>query len=138
MMGWTMTLVHNRHKRPAMPDTGHAVIDCHPARLRARASDRVTVLAVSGEIDACNADPVGEYIQGFIAPGRDLILDLANLEFLGVAGLNRLFAVSVECATARAGWALVTSHPVRRLLRVADPERTLPAVGSMHEALQRL
>jgi len=132
-----MAIVHNRPNTPTAPCAGHAVIDCQRARVTARTSDASTVVAVSGEIDACNAEPVGECLRGFVAPDRVLIVDLGGLGFLGVEGLTGLFRVGTECAAAGAQWALVTSHPVRRLLRVADPERTLPAVGSMMEAAQR-
>lgn len=53
-------------------------------------------------------------------------------------GFRFLISLSEECDKADAGYAVVTSHPVQRLLRIGDPSHRLPTVGSVSEALQRL
>jgi hypothetical protein len=46
-------------------------------------------------------------------------------------GFRFLISLSEECDKADAGYAVVTSHPVQRLLRIGDPSHRLPTVGSV-------
>ena len=69
---------------------------------------------------------------------RALLLDLTNLEFFGIAGFSALHRISVSCARAGIGWALVPSAAVSLLLRICDPDGLLPAVDTVSTALARL
>jgi hypothetical protein len=51
-------------------------------------------------------------------------------------GLHALFALNMHCALTGRTWALIANRAVRHLLRLADRDRLLPAVGSATEALQ--
>lgn len=113
------------------------VISLGRARLIAFDSSWVTVIAIGGEIDASNAGRVNTWLHQFVRADRSLVLDLSDLGFLGVQGLIALFGLGEACDGLGVEWALVTSYPVRRLLRVGDCEHRLPAVGSMVEVLQR-
>jgi hypothetical protein len=45
-----------------------------------------------------------------------------------VDGLYVLFALNIQCARTDTTCALIASHAVNRLLRVADHDKVLPAV----------
>lgn len=130
-----MSVLHDTPVRLAA--TG-AQIGLGRARMTVQAFDGLTVISLSGDIDASNAEAVGEHIRGFVTPRCPIVLDLSDLDFLGVEGIRGLFALGETCADAKTGWALVTSHAVRRLLRVADRKGRVPAARSVTEALTRL
>jgi anti-anti-sigma regulatory factor len=128
-------VVHEPHTS-SKPVRG-SVISFGRASLTAFESSWVTVIALSGEIDALNAARVATCLHGFVSHDRALVLDCSNLDFLGVELLPGLLELDDSCDRLGVDWAMVTNHPTRRLLRVADPGRQLPAVGSMVEVLQR-
>jgi hypothetical protein len=47
-----------------------------------------------------------------------------------------LFSLGSDCASTNIPWVLVTNHSVLRLLRVGDPDGSLPTVASLTEALR--
>lgn len=122
---------------PAAPRTDTSVIGVGRALLAAFDSSWVTVIEVRGEIDALNAEAVSARLHQFVDPDRSLVLDLSDLDFLGVAGLTALFELGGRCDRSGVEWALVTGRAVRRVLALGDCEHRLPAVGSMVEVLQR-
>jgi anti-anti-sigma regulatory factor len=64
-----------------------------------------------------------------------LILDLRGLDFFGAMGFSALHKVSAGCARAGIGWALVPGAAVSRVLRICDPQGTLPAASTLDAAL---
>lgn len=137
-MGQAMLVVHAPPvTSPPATRVDTSVIGFGRACLTAFDSSWVTVIALRGEVDALNASRAGACLQEFVSHDRALVLDLSDLDFLGVAGLEKLFALGDRCDCLGVDWAVVTSHSVRRLLRVGDHEHRLPAVGSMVEVLQR-
>ncbi|MBV9089862.1 MAG: STAS domain-containing protein [Mycobacteriaceae bacterium] len=120
------------------PETRDAQLNFHRARLTAEEFDWLTIVSVAGDIDAANAESVVAHIRGFITPGRPLILDLSDLDFLGVEGVRSLCALDDACADARVECGLVASRAVRRLLRVAGRDRRVPAATSLIEVLGRV
>jgi anti-anti-sigma factor len=126
----------------AHTDTDHAshhhgttVIDCRGARLRVHTDTGLTVITISGDIDASNVDDLSRHARGLLSDRGALIVDLADIDFLAVDGLRALFALNIECARTDTAWALIASHAVNRLLRVGDHDKLLPVVGSATEAL---
>jgi hypothetical protein len=80
----------------------------HTARLASRRlRSSVAVISAHGDIDASNADTLTEYTLGHLMRCRGLILDLRGLDFFGTEGFSALHRVSVCCARARIGWAVV-------------------------------
>jgi anti-anti-sigma factor len=53
-------------------------------------------VCISGEIDASNADRVGEAIRRFSQRKAPLILNLSYVDFLGVAGFRALITLNRE------------------------------------------
>jgi len=107
------------------------------ARIRAHADSSVSVLVVSGEIDAANAEELDENVHRYLGPGRALIVDMTYVDFLGLQGLRQLLGLDEHCRGVGAEWVLVVGHAVTRLLRVGDPDHVLPTAPSVTDALQR-
>ena len=91
----------------------------HTARFASRRlRSSVAVIRADGGIDASNADALTEYTLGHLMRCRGLILDLRDLDFFGTEGFSALHRVSVCCARAGIGWAVVSGDAVSRLLRI--------------------
>src|ERR1700731_2033661 len=76
-----------------------------------RLKSSVAVIRAQGGIDASNADTLTEYTLGHLMRCRGLILDLRDLDFFGTEGFFALHRVSVCCARAAIGWAVVPGDP---------------------------
>jgi anti-anti-sigma factor len=103
--------------------------------MRAKTDTGLTVMSISGEIDASNADDVSHRISELVSDRGAPIVDLAEVDFIALDGLRALFAL-IQFARTGTTWALIASHEVNRLLRVGDHDKLLPAVGSATEALR--
>ncbi|MFY9919454.1 MAG: STAS domain-containing protein, partial [Mycobacterium sp.] len=66
---------------------------------------------------------------------KRLALDLSGVDFFGTAGFSALHTLNVRCAGAAVEWVLVPSTAVSRLLRICDPDSTLPIATTMPAAL---
>jgi anti-anti-sigma factor len=106
-----------------------------PAQFSARWEPSGTVITVDGELDAANADQLAAYVQRSARHSKRVILDLRGLEFIGTAGFSALHRINVVCSAAQASWAMATSAAVSRLLRICDPDRTLPVTTPADEPL---
>jgi anti-anti-sigma factor len=95
----------------------------------------VAVISARGHIDATNADTLTGYTLEHLMGCRGLILDLRHLDFFGTEGFSALHRVSVHCAHAGRGWAVVPSEAVSRVLRIGDPHGLLPAARTVEAAL---
>jgi anti-anti-sigma factor len=100
--------------------------------------ESVGIITVQGELDASNAAAFADHVDECAANGTHLVLDLSPLEFFGTAGFSALHTINVRCANASARWAMVTGEAVSRLMRVCDPDHTLPVADSIPEALDLL
>ena len=108
----------------------------HIARLAIRRlKSSVVVISAHGDIDASNAGTLTEYTLAHVTGCRGLILDLRGLDFFGAKGFSALRKVSAGCAGAGIGWALVPGAAVSRVLRICDPQGTLPAASTLDAAL---
>jgi anti-anti-sigma factor len=107
----------------------------HTARFEIRLKSSVAVISAHGDIDASNAGTLAEYTLGHVMGCRGLILDLRGLDFFGATGFSALHKVSAGCARAGIGWALVPGAAVSRVLRICDPQGTLPAASTLDAAL---
>jgi anti-anti-sigma factor len=119
----------------ASQQSGSTFFDCRRARMRAKTDTGLTVMSISGEIDASNADELSHRVSELASDCGAVIVDVADVDFIAIDGLRALFALNIQCARTGTTWALITSHAVNRLLRVGDHDNLLPAVGSATEAL---
>lgn len=110
-------------------------IDCAGARLDVQAHGLATVLCVTGEIDASNADLIAQAIRRFVRLGAPLILDFSRVEYMGSAGLRVLLLLQDECQLARLHCSVIGGVALRRLTRLVTG-LGLPLVDSVGEALQ--
>lgn len=130
-----MTVDHNTKTEPTYPP---ASLERAGVRLSTHTEGSATVVAATGEIDASNISRLTDYVRGVLRANCPLVIDLSELSFFGAQGIPALFMLSEECGRAGVSWAVVTSHPVQRLLRIGDKDRRLPTVSSVSDALKRL
>ena len=130
-----MTAIHIDIDHASPPHSGTTFFDCRRARMRAQTDTGLTVISISGEIDASNVDDVSRRASERVSDCAALIVDLAEVDFIAIDGLHALFALNMQCARTGTTWALIASQAVNLLLRVGDHDKLLPAVGSATEAL---
>jgi anti-anti-sigma factor len=130
-----MTAIHIDIDHASPPHSGTTFFDCRRARMRTKTDTGLTVISISGEIDASNADALNRRASERVSDCAALIVDLAEVDFIALDGLHALFALNMQCARTGTTWALIASQAVNLLLRVADHDTLLPAVGSATEAL---
>jgi anti-anti-sigma factor len=104
----------------------------HSARFTAEWTSSRVVITAHGELDASNASQLADYVESCIANSASVIVDLSSLEFFGTAGFSALHLINVRCAAADLRWAVLPGKAVSRLLRICDPDNTLPLVQSVH------
>ncbi|ORV14603.1 sulfate transporter [Mycobacterium celatum] len=109
--------------------------ESHTARFNARRGPSATVISANGEFDASNSGALADYVARCAAHSKSLVVDLSGVEFFGTAGFSALHTINVRCAGADVRWAVVPSHAVSRLLRICDPDKTLPIAESVAEGL---
>lgn len=105
------------------------------AQFTARWEPSGTLVTVDGELDAANADQLAAYVRNAIGRSRRVILDLRGLKFIGTAGFSALHRINVVCSGAQVDWAMAPSPAVARLLRICDPDGTLPVTTAAAEPL---
>ncbi len=96
------------------------------------------VMTARGEIDAANAQDFVDYALSHAEGISRLVLDLSGVEFFGTAAFSSLHTLNVRCAGESIVWASVPSAAVIRLLRVCDPDSTLPFFDGVDAALAAL
>jgi anti-anti-sigma factor len=126
----------NPHIRPASLDSLTEPTDCHTAHFATRwLQPSMAVITAHGELDAANAQEFVDYALRH-APDIDrLVLDLTGVDFFGTAGFSALHTLNVRCAAEKIQWTLAPSTAVTRLLRICDPDSTLPIYDSIDTAL---
>jgi anti-anti-sigma factor len=114
-------------------DTGPPSPSCenHSARFTAEWLSSRVVITAYGELDASNASQLADYVQRCAADSKSVIVDLTGLDFFGTAGFSALHLINVRCARANLRCAVVPSKAVSRLLRICDPDNTLPLAKSV-------
>lgn len=103
----------------AGPDSGRLRMVLAPA-----SAPPVARVRVRGELDLATAPRLHTQLQALLRAGyRDLDLDLDDVDFCDVAGLNTLLRTHAEAV--RAGGGLVvrgSCAPLRLMMRVLRPE----------------
>lgn len=113
--------------------------DCHTAHFATRRLQSDTaVITVQGQIDAANAKDLIDYALRHVTELNWLLIDLSGVDFFGTAGFSALHALNVRTAGDNIGWTMLPSPAVSRLLRVCDPDATLPVGDSVEAALAAL
>ncbi|WP_065019128.1 MULTISPECIES: STAS domain-containing protein [Mycolicibacter] len=107
----------------------------HTAKFTVHWGRAGAVVAADGEIDAANASPFADYARRCADCCEWLILDLADLSFIGTVGFTALQSISARCAAARTRLRVIPSPAVSAVLRICDPQARLPLVASLADAL---
>jgi anti-anti-sigma factor len=107
----------------------------HTAQFGGRWDPSAAVITAAGELDAANSDELAAFVQRAVSRSERVILDLRGVKFIGTAGFSALHRINVVCSAASAQWAMVPSAAVWRLLRICDPDRTLPTTTVAMEPL---
>jgi anti-anti-sigma factor len=108
----------------------------HAARLVCPWPTRsVAVISARGEIDASNAGNLTDLAVAHVTRCRAIILDLSDLDFFGTEGFLALHRVSVSCARVGTSWAMVPGAAVTRVLRICDPQCSLPTACTVDAAM---
>lgn len=89
----------------------------------------VVRIAVTGEIDASNADELREYVFRRAANCRSLVLDLCDVTFFSTAAFATLRTIRVRCDRANVRWTLHGSSTVSRVIDICDTDRILASGG---------
>jgi hypothetical protein len=79
--GWHMTTAHTDIDH-ASQHGGTTVLDCRGACVRAKTDTGLTVIAISGEIDASNVDDLSRRARELVPDCGALIIDLADIDFI--------------------------------------------------------
>lgn len=110
----------------------HEAVTCHAAAFSTRwINPSVVVISVQGELDAANSPQMVDYALRHAERVKYVVLDLTGVEFFGIAGYTAAHAMNVQCARTQTDWTLVPSAAVQRLLRICDPDATLPVTDSV-------
>ena len=115
------------------------IAGCRTDPVRARELSATAILvAAFGAVDAVNAGEVSGRIEAHLTGYRQLVLDFSRLDFFGTAGYSVLHRVHSRCRWAGVDWVLVPGPEVHRLLRVCDPDGTLPTAANIVSAVATL
>ncbi len=127
-----MTVIDNvfDHLDFGRPISGHA------ASISADTWGETTVISVSGEIDASNAEFTATVLNGFACWNGKVVLDLSRLDFIGTQGLRVLVEFYESCQRSNTVTVMVPCRMLLRLLQVIDIGRHLPVAESVNSALR--
>ncbi|MFG1930490.1 STAS domain-containing protein [Mycobacterium sp. NPDC048908] len=121
---------------PASPGSLIEPTNCHTAHFATRwLQPSMAVIAAHGELDAANVQQFVDYALRHAAHLDRLVLDLTDVDFFGTAGFSALHTLNVRCAAEKIEWALASSPAVTRLMRICDPDSTLPIRDGVDAAL---
>jgi anti-anti-sigma factor len=95
----------------------------------------LAVITAHGELDAANAQEFVDYAMRHATLMNGLVLDLSGIDFFGTAGFSALHTLNVRSAGEKIQWAMVPSEAVSRLMRICDPDSTLPICATIESAL---
>ena len=100
--------------------------------------DNRAVAYLGGELDAYNITCLTARLTPIAATGRDIIVDVAALSFLGTAGLIALAELERDATTAGGSLRLTEPPPsLRRLLDLVGMNDTFSIVGACADHLMR-
>jgi anti-anti-sigma factor len=124
------------HSQPSSSESLIERMECNAAHFATRwLQPSVVVITAHGELDAANAQEFVDYSLRHAPNTEGLVLDLSGVDFFGTAGFSALHTLNVRCAGEKIEWAMVPSAAVTRLMRICDPDSTLPICNSVDAAL---
>ena len=86
---------------------GNPAVDYKGAHVRAHFRHAATGVAISGRVDASNADWVAECVNRFVLADKPFVLDLTGVDACTPQAVRLLFEVDDRCNTSEVDWAVV-------------------------------
>jgi anti-anti-sigma factor len=114
---------------------GNPAFDCDGVRMRARCRQLATVVTVTGDIDAANAERVTEYAKRFVLAEKPFVLDLSGVSSFAAEALSIFYDLDAQCEQTGDEWSMVGSQPVLQALRASGSLDDMPVTASVPEAL---
>jgi hypothetical protein len=115
--GLYMTTGHNDVDH-APPQNGATLVDRGRPCIWIRVDAELTVITISGEIDASDIDDMSPYARRLVRDSGVLIIDLSGVDFITVGGLRALLTLwSADPAT--------TESPRAHVMRICSEHMTV-------------
>ncbi|TVS83124.1 STAS domain-containing protein [Mycobacterium helveticum] len=108
------------------------------AQLRAYCRHLATVVTIRGELDAGNADQIGEHLRRFVLGESPVVLDMSEVHRLGAPGHALLAALDEQCRAAGLEWVLVAGPAGTDVLGDDGAQARFPIADSVRQALHHL
>jgi anti-sigma B factor antagonist len=111
------------------------------ARLHEESHDDVPVARLEGEIDASNAEEIGDRLRTLLTNRSvALVVDLTETTYLDSAGINLLFALRAEMhgRQQRLGLVVAARSPIARMISVTGLDRVVTVQPALEQALDRV
>jgi anti-anti-sigma factor len=96
--------------------------------------DGRAVVVIRGELDLATAPELEAAIQGRLDEGRDVVVDLRELEFMDSTGLRVLVSAHARVEGTEQRFLIVRplpGAPIERILAVAGVEKVLDVVDDV-------
>lgn len=108
------------------------------ARLRAQCRHLATVVTIRGEVDASNAEQIGDHLRRFVLGENPVVLDMSAVHRFGAPGARLLRTLDEQCRAAGLEWVLVAGPVVTGVLGDDGSRTRFPAADSVRRALRDL
>jgi len=111
------------------------------ARVHEECHDDVPVARLEGEIDASNAEEIGDRLRALLTNRSvALVVDLTETTYLDSAGINLLLALGAEMQgrQQRLGLVVAARSPIARVISITGLDRAVPAQPALAQALDRV
>lgn len=108
------------------------------AQLRAHCRHLATVVTIRGEVDAGNAEGIGEHLRRFVLGESPVVLDMSEVHAFAAPVVSLLFTLDEQCRAAGLEWVLVASTAVTDALGDDGSRARFPVADSVRQALHDL
>ncbi|MEU5599275.1 STAS domain-containing protein [Streptomyces sp. NPDC020298] len=108
-----------------------------PLEVVSTATDGVTVVTVTGEIDHASTGPLIQALDlGALGARPHAVVDMRHVTFMDSSGINVLLAARLNLASA-GGWLRLAGarDSVMRTLEIVGVNSVIPCYASLREAL---
>jgi anti-anti-sigma factor len=104
-------------------------------KISTKEENGVTVLQVSGRLDAVSAEAFGTECRPCLAAERQIVLDLSALEYISSAGIRAILLVAKELKEIHGGLAIAgLKGMVREVFTITNLDQVFPVFETVSEA----
>jgi len=106
--------------------------------LKVREQDTVTVISISGSIDALTASELTDFADAQIEAGHNkLVIDLSQVEFMSSAGLRSFLGTMKNCRKDGGDMLLAAAQPgVEKVLKLSGFTEIIKMYPSLEDAAE--